>query len=111
MFTCTVSTQAALWVAQPYFTDPEVFLNDPSTIGRSISNYFGPSNSIVIRQVGVTPLVTVMVVQGSLINESFTASCLPQDGVGTALTNDTVSEESVFTCKYVVIHGQKYYTH
>ena len=99
MFTCTVSTSRVEWIAEPYFSGSAQFTNDPDENGVAISNDFGPSDGIIIRQVGTNPLMTVMMVQGNLINESFSAMCTPQLLDGTLLTNDTEEQEYASACK------------
>ena len=96
LFTCTVSTSRVQWIAQPFFTSPVSFSNDGNVNSDPISeiNDFGPSGGIIIRRVGDDPLLTVMVVQGNLINESFDVTCTPLSG-GVLMTNDTEIEEYI----------------
>ena len=90
MFTCTVSTPRLIWIAQPYFTAHNDFAN-----GLSISNNFGPSEGITIRQTDIHPLRTVMEVQRNLINQSFVFSCVPVILDLTRLTSEAVTEEYI----------------
>ena len=94
VFTCTVSTTVLQWTAEPFFSTLESFLNDEQDIGSSAINDVGPSGGIIIYQVEVDPLLTVMVVQGNLIDESFNVTCTPLSG-GVAFTNDTQTEEYI----------------
>ena len=95
MFTCTVSTPRLVWIAQPYFTAPISFSNDPANIGVSISNDVGPSEGITIRHTDTHPLRTVMEVQRNLVNESFMFLCVPQRVNFTRLTSEAVTEEYI----------------
>ena len=94
VFTCTVSTPIVQWTAEPFFTTPEPFSNAEHNIGTSTSNDVGPSGGIIIYQVEVDPLLTVMVVQGNLIDESFNVTCTPLSG-GVPFTNDAETEEYI----------------
>ena len=94
MFTCTVSTSAVQWTAEPFFTIPGSFSNIEQNVGASVVNNVGPSGGIIIYQVEVDPLLTVMVIQGNLINESFNVLCTPVSG-GVALPNDAETEEYI----------------
>ena len=94
MFTCTVSTPRLIWIAQPYVPHVD-FINGPNRIGVSISNSFGPSEGITIRQTDIHPLRTVMEVQRNLINESFVFSCIPVITNLTRLTSEAVTGEYI----------------
>ena len=94
MLSCTVSTSRVQWIAQPFFTFGASFTNSKRDIGTSIINNVGPSGGIIIRHVDADPLLTVMLIQGNLINESFNVSCLPVHR-GTLLTNDAETEEYI----------------
>ena len=94
MFTCTVSTPRLIWIAQPYVPHVD-FINGPNRIGVSISNSFGPSEGVTIRQTDIHPLRTVMEVQRNLINESFVFSCIPVITNLTRLTSEAVTGEYI----------------
>ena len=100
-FTCTVSTPSLLWTVPTYFEHDQEFLNDPTTIGRSVRNDFGPSNAITIHLAGAQPgpLTTVMVVQENLINQSFRVECTAQSHLGDPLTSDSETEEYIPACE------------
>ena len=99
VFTCTVSEPRVQWDAQPYFTDTVSFLQLSEDVGNFERNNFGPSNGAIARLVGINPIVTVMEVQGNLINESFNVSCVPISGPGSVLTNDTATLEYIPACE------------
>ena len=98
VFTCTVPTPRVEWIAEPYFSRSAQFQNSPGANGIGIRNDYGPYEGIIVRQVDTSPLMTEMIIQGNLINESFNASCIPQFNNGILLTNETETEKYVPAC-------------
>lgn len=85
VFTCTVSTPAVRWVAEPLVSrnrNPALFIGIPSAVGDVILR--GPDDVIIMTLVSVNPMVTTMTVSGNL-TEDLVVECEAVAGDGSTV--------------------------